>query len=88
MSIIGINGSPRKGWNTHLLVEKALEGARSKGAETELINLYDLSFQGCISCFECKRKGGHSEGRCAVRDALRPILERIAACDGLILGSP
>jgi multimeric flavodoxin WrbA len=24
MSIIGINGSPRKGWNAHLLVEKAL----------------------------------------------------------------
>ncbi|MFP3154747.1 flavodoxin family protein [Lachnospiraceae bacterium ZAX-1] len=88
MNIIGINGSPRKGWNTYLLLEKTLEGARSKGAETELVNLYDLNFKGCVSCFACKRKGGHSEGRCALRDDLQPLLQKIAACDGLVLGSP
>jgi multimeric flavodoxin WrbA len=27
-------------------------------------------------------------GRCAARDELSPVLERIAACDGLLLGSP
>jgi multimeric flavodoxin WrbA len=88
MKIIGINGSPRKGWNTHLLVEKALESAKAKGAETELVNLYDLTFKGCVSCFACKRKGGRSEGRCALQDDLQPVLQNIAACDGLILGSP
>jgi multimeric flavodoxin WrbA len=88
MKITAVNGSPRKGWNTHLLLEKALEGARSKGAETELVNLYDLNFKGCISCFECKRKGGRSEGQCGVRDELQPILKEIAAGGGLILGSP
>jgi multimeric flavodoxin WrbA len=88
MAIIAINGSPRKGWNTHLLLEKALEGARSKGAETELVHLYDLHFKGCVSCFECKRKDGHSVGRCAIRDDLQPILQKIAACDALVLGSP
>jgi multimeric flavodoxin WrbA len=86
--IIAINGSPRKGWNTHLLLERALEGARSVGAETELVNLYDMNFQGCVSCLECKRKGGHSEGKCAIRDELRPVLERIAESDGVIIGSP
>ncbi|GHV26547.1 flavodoxin [Synergistales bacterium] len=88
MAIIALNGSPRKGWNTHLLLEKALEGARSKGAETELINLYDLNFKGCLSCFECKRKNGPSVGVCAVLDDLRPALQKIAVCDALILGSP
>jgi multimeric flavodoxin WrbA len=88
MKIIGINGSPRKGWNTHILVEEALKGAASKGVETELINLYDLNFKGCISCFECKRKGGPSQGRCAVKDDLSPVLEKIAAAAGLVLGSP
>jgi multimeric flavodoxin WrbA len=48
MRIIGINGSPRKGWNTHILVGEALRGAAAAGAETELINLYDLRFSGCI----------------------------------------
>ena len=41
MKVLAINGSPRKQWNTATLLNKALEGAYSKGAETELINLYD-----------------------------------------------
>ena len=43
MKIIGINGSPRKEWNTAELIKKALEGAISEGAETELIHLYEFS---------------------------------------------
>ncbi|MDR1175500.1 MAG: flavodoxin family protein [Treponema sp.] len=88
MKIIGINGSPRKGWNTHILVEESLRGAASKGAEAELVNLYDLNFRGCISCFQCKRLEGPSLGRCAVQDSLRPVLDKIDSCDGLIIGSP
>jgi multimeric flavodoxin WrbA len=88
MKTIAINGSPRKGWNTHILVEEALKGAASKGSETELINLYDLNFKGCISCFECKRLGGKSLGRCAFGDDLKPVLDRIHTCDALIIGSP
>ncbi|MDR3172103.1 MAG: flavodoxin family protein [Treponema sp.] len=87
-NIIGINGSPRKGWNTYLLVEEALKGAASNGAATELINLYDLDFKGCVSCFECKRIGGPSLGKCARKDGLSPVLEKLAACDGFIIGSP
>jgi multimeric flavodoxin WrbA len=86
--VIGINGSPRKGWNTHTLVKNALDGAASQGAETELINLYDLSFQGCVSCFSCKKKGSTALGRCARNDDLKPVLEKIDTCDALILGSP
>ncbi|SPF52384.1 hypothetical protein SBF1_5670010 [Candidatus Desulfosporosinus infrequens] len=54
MKIIAINGSPRKKWNTDILLNKALEGAASQGAETELIHLYDLNYKGCISCFACE----------------------------------
>ncbi|MFP3043751.1 flavodoxin family protein [Treponema primitia] len=88
MKTIAINGSPRKGWNTHILVEEALKGAASKGSDTELVNLYDLNFKGCISCFECKRRGGKSFGRCAAGDDLKPVLDRIHTCDALIIGSP
>jgi hypothetical protein len=31
MQVIGINGSPRKQWNTATLVAKALEGAAAQG---------------------------------------------------------
>jgi multimeric flavodoxin WrbA len=88
MKVIAFNGGPRKKWNTATLLEKALEGAASKGAKTELINLYDLEFKGCVSCLACKTIGGRSYGKCAMRDALKPVLEKVADADAIILGSP
>jgi len=87
-SILGINGSPRKTWNTATLLGHALESAASEGKETELIHLYDLDFQGCTSCFACKLKGGKSYGRCAIQDDLTPVLEKIHDADAVVLGSP
>jgi multimeric flavodoxin WrbA len=89
MKIIGINGSPRKHWNTATMLEHALKGAESEGAETELVHLYDLTYTGCTSCFACKTLGGKSYGRCAVKDGLTPLLEKIEKeADALILGTP
>jgi multimeric flavodoxin WrbA len=88
MKVIAFNGSPRKKWNTSTLLGKALEGASSKGAETELIHLYDLSYRGCISCFSCKMKNGKSYGRCAVKDDLTPIFEKVLDAQSLLFGSP
>ncbi|MEA4826852.1 MAG: flavodoxin family protein [Clostridium sp.] len=88
MKILAINGSPRKNKNTAALLNKALEGAASQGAEIELINLYDLNYKGCISCFACKIKNGESYGKCALKDDLSPILEKAANADAIILGSP
>ena len=88
MKIIAFNGSPRKEWNTATLLKKALEGAASQGAGTELIHLYDLDYKGCISCFACKEKGGKSYGRCVVNDALKPVFKRVEESDAVIFGSP
>ena len=88
MKIMAFNGSSRKKWNTATLLEKALEGAASQGAKTELIHMYDLNFKGCISCFACKTKGGKSYGRCAVKDDLTPVFRKIEKADAIILGSP
>ena len=88
MKVLAVNGSPRKTWNTATLLKKALKGAASQGADTELVHLYDLNFTGCISCFACKTRGGKSYGKCAVKDDLRRIFKKIEAADALILGSP
>jgi multimeric flavodoxin WrbA len=88
LKVLAINGSPRKKWNTTTLLQNALEGAASRGAETELVHLYDHSYTGCTSCFACKLKGGKSYGKCAVQDELTPVLEKIPDVDALILGSP
>ena len=88
MKVLGINGSARKGWNTQTLVMRALEGAASMGAETELIDLYTEPLKGCLECFACKRKGNKTGGICAIRDNMRPLLEKAHDADAVIIGSP
>lgn len=88
MKVIAVNGSPRNNGNTAVLLQNALRGAEANGAQTELINLYQLDFKGCISCFSCKRKGSQCKGLCAVKDDLTGVLERILSGDSILLGSP
>lgn len=85
--IVAINASPRSGWNTDMLIDKAIEGAESEGFEVKKFDLYKLeSYTGCVSCFGCKRKA--HEGECVIKDGLRPVLEAIREADGLIVGAP
>jgi len=88
MKLIAFNGSPRKKWNTATLLEHACKGARSVGAKTEIVNLYDLDYKGCTSCFACKRIGGKSYGHCPVKDDLRPVFRKIEKADAILIGSP
>lgn len=88
MNVIAVNGSPRKTWNTAMLLQKVLDGAQSQGAETEFFHLYELNYKGCVSCFACKTKNGKSYGRCAVRDDLTPILKKIEDVGAIVLGAP
>lgn len=88
MKVVAFNGSQRKNGNTAQALKKALEGAASVGAETELVNLYDEAIKGCVSCFACKIKNSKTNGLCAYRDALTPTLQKALDADVLIVGSP
>ena len=85
--IYAVNGSPRKNGNTAQLLQKALEGAASAGAEVKLIQLADLDFSGCRSCFACKKLANPSPG-CVLKDDLAETLKELLQADGIILGSP
>jgi multimeric flavodoxin WrbA len=87
MKVVAINGSPRKGWNTDMLIDEAIKGAESMGAEVHKYDLYKLdSHTGCRSCFGCKTEG--HEGECIVKDGLKPVLDDIKTADALIMGAP
>ncbi len=88
MKVIACNGSPRKKGNTATLLEHALQGAGSVGAQTKLVQLYDYSFKGCTSCLACKLLNGKSYGACAMRDGLTPVLAEAAEADVILLGAP
>ncbi len=84
MKIIGINASPRKKANTETLVNTMLEAAAEKGAETRLVNLRDLTINGCLGCEGCKKQ----LGKCMQKDDLTTLMQEMATCDGIILGTP
>ena len=88
--IYAINGSPRKNKNTATLLDKVLEGAKKADPDVlaERIDLYSLKYTGCRSCFACKRKDGASYGKCAVRDDLYDVLEKLRDADAVVFGSP
>ena len=76
MKALFINGSPRKNWTTFKMLDSAMKGAAEASAETEIIYLYDYNVMGCKSCFACKLKNAKTNGVCAIRDDLRPLLEK------------
>lgn len=81
--VLGIAGSPRRGGNTELLLDAALEGARQEGAEVRKVVLTDLVFSGCTSC------GGCRDGRrCVLDDDLQEVYGLIDRADAIVLASP
>ena len=83
MKVLGINGSPRIGGNTDLLLDKVLEGARSKGAEVEKIVLNELKFSPCQECGKMA-----DDGLCLVKDDMQDVYAKIKQADVIVLGSP
>ncbi len=85
--IVAVNAGPRKGWNTDTLIDEAIKGADSEGAEVEKFNLFKLDqYTGCVSCFACKKE--QFKGHCIVNDGLKEVLDAIRDADALIIGSP
>ena len=83
MKVLGINGSPRIGGNTDILLDKALLGAKEEGATPKKIILADLTFSPCLECENPK-----SDGSCLIEDDMQLIYEKIKEADALILASP
>ncbi len=88
MYAVAFNGSPRPKGTTAALLGKALEGAASQGAKTELVHLNQLSMKGCQACFSCKKRGGKSYGKCAVKDGMTAQYAKIEQADAVFVGSP
>lgn len=82
--VLGILGSPRLQGNTADLLEAALEGARSAGAETERLNLARMKINACIECRRCDKSA-----ECAVKtDDMQKIYARVRNVDAIVLASP
>ena len=53
MKVLGIMGSPRIKGNTDLLLEEALKGAESQGAEVEKLVIDKMKIAPCKEYYGC-----------------------------------
>lgn len=88
LTIIGINGSPRKA-NTDLLLTEALLAAQRAGnIKTEKINLQVEKIKYCIGCLKCNNANDYPSGCHVHRDVMDTLTAKLISCHSLILASP
>ena len=90
MNLLAIVGSPRKGKATDTLVDKAIEGAKSKDPDCNVkkINLIEHDIKVCINCLTCRdSKTKEPVAECSIRDDMDYIRQDILKSDALVFGT-
>jgi len=83
MRVLAISSTPRADGNTELLLQRAVEGTASAGAETETVYLRKLKIGPCIACGRCSKLG-----KCWIQDDYQVVFEKMLAADRIIFASP
>ena len=83
MRVLGIMGSPRIKGNTDLLLDEALSGAKSEGAEVEKLVVDKLNIAPCREYYGCVKYGN-----CVIRDDMDAIYPKLLDADVVIIASP
>lgn len=85
MKVLGINASPRSGGNSQLLLERALEGAASAGAEVSTLVLSSLKIS---PVREEEYENISGSGLSVVEDGMSTVFKGIMKADVIIIASP
>jgi multimeric flavodoxin WrbA len=83
VKVVGIVGSARRGGNTEILTQIALEEIGKEGIETELISLAGKRIAPCDGCRSCVESG-----KCYIKDDFESVLAKMKEADGIILATP
>ncbi len=86
LKAVAINGSPRAGGNTEILLRQALAPLAAAGWETELLPVGGKPIRGCRACYHCFKT---KDSQCGLKDGVfEECMEKMLAADAIILGSP
>ena len=86
MKALAINGSPRKGGNTEILLRKALEPIAAAGHKTEYVQVGGTRIRGCTACGACGRL---KNKRCVIEDDIFNLaFAKMLEADAILIGSP
>lgn len=89
--ILAVSASPRKGANTDLLLDIALEEAGlTPGITTETIFLRDYKIEFCKGCFACCQEGAAKYDKACpiINDDMNLLADKLAECDALLIAAP
>lgn len=86
MKAIAINGSPRKGGNTEILLRTVLEVLGEAGWDTELVQVGGTAIRGCRACYACFQA---KNSQCGQKDdGFNECFAKMVQANAIILGSP
>ncbi len=82
--ILGVEGSPRKGGNSHTLLAAVMAGVREAGEVGQAVHLRDYRYEPCIGCEKCRK-----DKICTrFQDGMTLLYPLIQESKGLVLVSP
>ncbi len=86
MYAIAINGSPRKGGNTEILLKEVLSELKKADWEVELVQVGGTDIRGCIACGQCRKK---KNNKCELdKDVFNKVFKKMVRADAILCGSP
>ena len=86
MKVLAINGSPRKGGNTEILLRKILEPLAAAGHKTDYVQVGGTRIRGCTACGACGRL---KNKRCVIEDDIFNLaFAKMLDADAIVIGSP
>jgi NAD(P)H-dependent FMN reductase len=87
--LVAVYGSPRRGGNTDILLNRFLEGVSScnlldqNSLKVERIFTSNLKISSCRGCGNCSKSG-----ECIVQDEMQTLYDKLIDCDFLAVASP
>jgi multimeric flavodoxin WrbA len=86
MKALLINGSPRNGSNTGILLGRVAEVLGREGIACEIEELRGKTIHGCVGCGACRKR---RDGTCPThKDDFGPVLAKMIDADIIVTGSP
>jgi multimeric flavodoxin WrbA len=83
LKVLAIAGSPRRGGNTEMLLDRVLAGAAASGAATDKTVACNLKMRGCLHCGGCQ-----DTGVCIQKDDMTELYLKLQQMDAFVLASP
>jgi len=83
MNILGISGTPRKGGNSEILLNAALEPFIEAGWDVTKFLLSEKKVEPCIGCETCT-----NTDCCAITDDMGEIYTAFEKCNAVIISTP